>query len=294
MALSPAHQWGQIIGNLLEAAVEPLLQEFADQHGHFLDKKGPRAARGGRKVTWTDLNGNKHDLDFVVERGGSNSERGTPVAFIETAWRRHTKHSRNKVQEIQGAIMPVAATYADARPFVGAVLAGVFTDGSLQQLRSLGFQVVYLPYQAVMDVFDALGFDARYTEQSPDEEVSQKISTWRALSTERRNEVKSKLLQGHEAQVGLFMNALTAAVTRTVEIVRILPLHGAETEWGSVEDAVAFIERYNEANTGGALVRYDIEIRYSNGDRIEGQFENKAAIVQFLRSFQRVVPATNT
>jgi hypothetical protein len=48
------------------------------------------------------------------------------VAFIETAWRRYTRHSRNKAQEIEGAIGPLAETFAHARPFLGAILAGQF------------------------------------------------------------------------------------------------------------------------------------------------------------------------
>ncbi len=55
MAESLAHTFGQIIGNVLEGAIEPALQKFADEHGLYLDKKGPRKAREGKKVTWTDL-----------------------------------------------------------------------------------------------------------------------------------------------------------------------------------------------------------------------------------------------
>src|SRR4051812_3392692 len=104
MALSPAHQFGQMIGDALEAAMQPILQSFADKYGLFLDKKGARLARNGNRLTWTDGKGNKHDLDFVLERAATTAKQGIPVAFIEIAWRRYTKHSKNKAQEIQGAI----------------------------------------------------------------------------------------------------------------------------------------------------------------------------------------------
>jgi hypothetical protein len=71
MAESPAHRFGQIIGEVLEAAVAPLLAEFAEKHGLYLDKQGERPCRPGKRCTWLDLNENKHDLDFVLERGGS-------------------------------------------------------------------------------------------------------------------------------------------------------------------------------------------------------------------------------
>jgi hypothetical protein len=62
-------------------------------------------------VTWQDGYGNKHDLDYVLERGGDEERLGVPAAFIESAWRRYTKHSKNKVQEIEAAVMPVALTF---------------------------------------------------------------------------------------------------------------------------------------------------------------------------------------
>lgn len=101
MAASPAHRFGQIIGDVLESAIRPILQKVATDLGMYLDAKGPRQARGTRrKVEWVDGKGNTHDLDYVLESGGDEERIGTPRAFIEIAWRRYTKHSRNKAQEI--------------------------------------------------------------------------------------------------------------------------------------------------------------------------------------------------
>ena len=109
MAESPAHKFGQVIGGLLESVVMPPLEQFCEKQGLYLDyQKKIRPARRGRKVSWGDSYGNFHDLDFVIERNGSDYEIGQPVAFIEAAWRRYTKHSRNKAQELQGAILPLA------------------------------------------------------------------------------------------------------------------------------------------------------------------------------------------
>src|SRR3990172_8567145 len=143
MALSPSHKFGQIIGDTLEEALEVPLRDFARKHGLYLDTSHPRPAREGKKkVSWKDYKGNIHDLDFVFEQSGSEEEIGSPRAFIECAWRRYTKHSRNKAQEIHGAIIPLAETYADYHPFLGVVLAGVFTAGSIEQLKSNGFEVL--------------------------------------------------------------------------------------------------------------------------------------------------------
>jgi hypothetical protein len=105
MAESPSHKFGQIIGELLEEVLRKPLMRIARRHGLYLDFKHPRKARGNkRKVCWTDHKGNKHDLDYVLEFGGSETVIGKPKAFIESAWRRYTKHSRNKAQEIQGSV----------------------------------------------------------------------------------------------------------------------------------------------------------------------------------------------
>ena len=68
MAESPAQKFGQIIGNLLEAVIEPHLSKFAKKNHLYLDhQKKPRKARKGKKVAWEDKYGNIHDLDYVLE-----------------------------------------------------------------------------------------------------------------------------------------------------------------------------------------------------------------------------------
>src|SRR3989338_7558643 len=167
MAESPAYRFGQVIGELLESVVLPQLESFCATQSLYLDhQKKDRPARAGKKVAWTDEVGNTHDLDFVIERDGTDQKIGSPLAFIESAWRRYTKHSRNKAQEIQGAILPLAEKYRWNNPFLGTVLAGVFTEGSLDQLRSLGFQVLYFPYESLVAAFQSEGIDMAFDEDT--------------------------------------------------------------------------------------------------------------------------------
>src|SRR4051794_37103918 len=102
MAVSLAHKWGQEIGNLFQESLREILQPVADEHGLYLDFQRERKARAGKKVSWRDRYGNAHDLDYVFERGGTETVLGLPAAFIEIAWRRYAKHSRNKAQEVEG------------------------------------------------------------------------------------------------------------------------------------------------------------------------------------------------
>ena len=286
MAKSPAHKFGQIIGDVLETAFKPLLERFAEEHDLYLDKKGPRPARSGKKVRWTDVYGNTHDLDYVLERNGSDTKIGKPVALIETAWRRYTKHSRNKAQEIQGALMPLLETHKNDAPFIGAILAGVFTDGALAQLDSLGFALVYFPYESVIEAFKPVGIDAAFGEETADAEFSRKIRAWKALREAQRLRVAKALVEINGDQVQGFVGKLKRAVTRRIKTVRILPLHGSAVEWRSIEEAIAFVEKYNEQSDPQPVLKYEVQILYNNGDRIEGQFADKMDAIQFLRAYE--------
>lgn len=286
MAISPSHKFGQIIGDALEAAILPLLMDFAEQHGLYLDRKGRRPCRKGLKCLWTDLHGNTHDLDFVLERGGTEFEKGTPIAFIETAWRRYTKHSRNKAQEIQGAIEPLAETYKHAGPFKGAILAGVFTDGALEQLRSLGFTVLFFPYETVISAFESVGIKAFFDENTPDMECQNKVDQWNSLSKADREKVQKALLEGNQEGVQNFMASLTASVARQIDRILILPLHGRTYEVRTIDDAVKLIKSYNEGVGVSKFERYEIQIRFSNENEITGRFNDKASAIEFLRIYQ--------
>ena len=54
MAMSPAHRFGQMIGDLLEDACVVFVKDIADEYNLYLDHKHPRDARGGqREVRWS-------------------------------------------------------------------------------------------------------------------------------------------------------------------------------------------------------------------------------------------------
>ena len=134
-------------------------------------------------MTWQDSYGNRHDLDYVLERGGTEDARGVPVAFVESAWRRYTKHSKNKVQEIEAAVLPIALTFARHQPFCGAVLSGDFTRNALTQLESKGFSVFHIPYQSILEAFREIGIDASSVDRiTTEDEFQRKIAQWEALS----------------------------------------------------------------------------------------------------------------
>lgn len=285
MAESPSHRFGQIIGETLERAVRPIFEAIANQLGVYLDGKGERKARGTRrKVAWVDGKGNTHDLDYVFEFGGSDEQIGSPGAFIEIAWRRYTKHSRNKAQEIQGAILPLAELFSARRPFLGVVLSGVFTVGSLSQLRSHGFTVLYFPYESIIAAFATAGIDALYDEDTSDAAFVRKVKQYEKLRAKKREGIAEFLRLQHKADLDGFTTTLRMALTRKIVCVYVLPLHGSVRTLQDVAEAIAFIESFDESKAERPFTRYEVGIRYSNGDEVRGQFNDKSTAVAFLRS----------
>ncbi len=283
MAESLAHKFGQIIGDLLELTIQPSLEKFAKANKLYLDKKGTRKTRKGAKLSWFDLNDNKHDLDFVLERNGSDKIAGSPVAFIEIAWRRYTKHSRNKAQEIQGAILPLAEKYKSNSPFKGVVLAGEFTSSALSQLKSLGFCVLYFPYATVMKAFAKAGIDATSSELTTEQEFRNKIEAWYNLTNKQA--VSKELVGLNKKEVSDFILSLANSVTRHVEQVYILPLHGQQSQVSSVTEAISFLHSYSEKKEALPLLKYEIVIKYNTADRIEASFHDKKDAIAFLEGY---------
>lgn len=292
MAESPAHKFGQIIGDLIEISMHPILLKFAQDYHLYLDKGGNRPARKGKTLKWVDKFGNAHLLDYVLERGGTRERTGTPVAFIESAWRRCTKHSKNKAQEIQGAILPLRATHQNSAPFCGAILAGVFTDGAISQLKSHGFTTLYIPYDSVIEAFANVGVDASFDESTLESTFWTKVNDWNSLDANQHEYVAKKLCELNKERINSFMEKLRQAVTRQIDCIVIIPLHGKSINLVSLEKAICFIDSYNEENNSNPIMRYEVEIRYTNEDIIKGIFKSKEGAVQFLSSYETSVEST--
>lgn len=290
MAESQAHTWGQIVGDIFEATFYDMLAAEAETAGVYFDHNknerardcGVRNSRG--KLAWQDAEENWHQLDFVYERGGTPERVGVPVAFVEVAWRRYTKHSKNKAQEIEGAILPIVQKHRHARPFLGAIVGGVFTENSLLQLKSRGFEVIYVPYDNVVKAFATAGISAAYEEETEEREYALKLRQFRSLTEEQRKSIRAAIARSVAPQVQAFTRSLHASITRRITRIMVLPLHGAATELTEVKDAIAFISTYDERSANGKLVRYEVEVRFSNGGSVRGEFPTKAEATAFLRA----------
>ena len=285
MAQSPAHKLGQIIGDQIEAAIGGPLRKIADEFGLYLDHQHARQARRGkRKVAWEDSYGNTHDLDYVLEERGSEEEVGRPRAFIEIAWRRYTKHSRNKAQEIQGAILPLAETYRECAPFLGAVLAGDFTEASRGQLRSHGFHVAYACYDVIVQAFQSVGVDVSFDESTRAPDLRRIVKSYDRLTTSTRNEISAEIGVACKEEFDPFFGALRECLSRRITRIVVLALSGTTFQFKTVREAIGFVEQYNESTPPSGFEHYELDVRYSNGRELRGRFPNKKDCVDYLQS----------
>lgn len=285
MAVSNSHKFGQIIGDSLEMAMEPFLRNFACRMGFYLDKKGIRKARPGKKVTWRDINNNRHDLDFVMEKGGTEECVGRPIAFIECAWRRYTKHSRNKAQEIQGAIIPLRERYKNDNPFIGVVLAGVFTQDSIIQLESLGFSILFIPYETIIAAFKRVKICVRYDETTDESFFAAEIEKWNQLTPRQKNTIYRTIAKKSESEIHSFILSLENKLTREIIQIRLWTLYGTRFVFASLEAMEKFVQEHEPQKLvleGTEFCRYEAEIDYSNGDTIKMNFSDKDNILSFL------------
>lgn len=291
MALSPSHKFGQQLGKLLEDIVlydilKPRLQQFAQVKNYYLDWQRSRPARSGKKVTWEDKYGNKHDLDFVIEVDGTDNKLGRPVAFIESAWRRYTKHSKNKAQEIQGAILPIIELHHLSAPFYGVVLAGDFTKPALEQLKNNGFAVIYIPYKGVVSAFKVIDFDVAFDEDTPDESYTTAFKQLDSLTSSDKEKLRQALMRVSQEEVDRFMETLRNCLERYIHNIVLIPLFGNRYEFDSINDAISGLDTLNIDSPVGEFEKFEVIVDYNNSDTIRATFQNKNLLTDFLRKLE--------
>lgn len=286
MAKSPAHRIGQIIGYAMEQSMQPLMEAVAEEHDLYLDTIGSREARGGKKlVSWENDTGSKHNLDFVLERGGTPAKVGEPVAFIESAWRRYTKHSVNKAGEITAALLPLRQRHSRSRPFLGAVVSGVWTEGGLGHMTAQGVRVLHIPREDVIAAFAKYGIDVDYGEDTDTDYLQAQVDAWDALTEQDQRALSLSLMQTSRERYEIFRDALDRHLRRRVTRVLVLLLHGEQQTFETAAEAVKSLQAYDGKPTGSAiLARIEIQVRFSNDDRIEAQFADTVEAIAWLET----------
>lgn len=284
MADSPSHKLGEYIGDFFEDSIVKYLSVQIPKD-YYLDYRHERVARkGGKEVIGIDKDGNKHKLDIVIEKNGSERDKGIIKAFIEMAWRRYKKHSKNKVQEISGAIIPLINTYAREMPFYAAILSGEFTENSIKQLESQGFYVLYFTYEEMCAVFESINVSIHWGEKTSEDYLQGIIDQMPEKNSSNYVALQTAFLtQQHEKLQGLTDALLTSLNQKVTEIV-VSPLHGTQNILYSINDALTYINTYDENNTV-PILRYEITVKYNTGVEYTMKCPDKKMAIQFLNGY---------
>src|SRR5438270_3537608 len=82
------------------------------------------------------------------------------------------------------------------------------------------------------------------------------------------------------------MAALEASLSRGVQGVTVVVLHGLPQQMPSVAQAIQYLQNYDECQpSSAAAVKYGVDLRYTNGDVIHGVFHEKGEAIRFLQTF---------
>lgn len=136
-----------------------------------------------------------------------------------------------------------------------------------------------------MEACKSIGVDWSFDEHTPDEVIAEKQRQWDSVPTETKAQVWEKLLELNAASVQDFKGALEAAILRQIVRVFVVPLHGKGSEFSNVSDAVQFLVEYDELRAVDTFVKYEVQIRYNNRDKIDAEFQEKGTAVDFLKAY---------
>jgi hypothetical protein len=198
------------------------------------------------------------------------------------AWRRYTKHSRNKAGEIEGALLHLGEAFPEA--FLGAILAGEWSIGSLEQLKVRGVNVLHIPFEEIAQTFDTKEIDLRYDEKSLDAVKWAIIERLERLSTTDMEDLQHEFGRRIAEPYRNFLARLEKTLVRHVISVQVLHLYGEEVIYDSIEEAIHDLEQKRSMISERlSFAKYEVQIRYSNGDRIEGTFNESNDAIEFLK-----------
>jgi len=80
---------------------------------------------------------------------------------------------------------------------------------------------------------------------------------------------------------------LEIELMRNIEKIRILSLSDSKMLFTSVKDAIAAIEEYDIAHARAEkFCKFEIYIKFTNGDRIECSFQEREKTIEFLEIYK--------
>lgn len=276
-----------MIGDWWEEYVAlPLLESVAKRLDLYLDCRFKERSCRGEKILWKDIDGNDVDYDFVLELGGSADKQGIPVAFVETFWRRGSRHSKDKARDDSGKLLPMRNTYPTAR-FVSILALGDFTAPAKQYVSSRDIKLFYIPKAKAVEAFKKNNLIIDYPDKMVEPEKLKLVEKFEKDFTEKAKSAVEKALK---ESVGLSsfkayqddFNAALSALPQEIRIVR--SLHSVPVVFTNIRDAAEFLKTPTFGDDVDSTT-YHYYVQYSDGsdfDRELGTIEEVRALNEQL------------
>ena len=165
---SAGHQLGQLVGDWYEEYIaQPIIEGVAARLGLYCDSRFKSRSCRGAKIIWADSETNEVNYDFVLELAGTEDRRGLPIAFFETAWRRGSRHSKDKARDDSGKLIGMRDAYPTAR-HLGMVVAGEFTQPAQELVRSRGIDLFFISKDRILGAWLENGIQIDYPDNAPE------------------------------------------------------------------------------------------------------------------------------
>jgi hypothetical protein len=284
---SAGHKLGQLVGDWFEQYfVLPMLEDVARRLMLYLDHRFQKRTARGDKLIWRDEEGNAVDYDFVLELGGTDEQLGIPVAFLESFWRRGSRHSKDKARDDSGKLLPMRLVHPTAR-FLGIVAGGDFTAPARELIRSRNIDLFFVPKEKIIDAFRAVKLEMDYPDRASEEVKNRLASEFdRKMKLATRKKAAKELcdLIGRPA-ITSYAARVSAALGALPQEIRIGAMRSSKPKvFDTITEAAAFLDT-PEFDFSAPAESYLYEITYSDGSEFS---QHVGTIVEMKRLNSRI------
>lgn len=266
---SSGHKLGQIVGDWWEEFVLlPLLLDISHTIDVFLDHRFISRSCRSDKILWSDVDGNKTDYDFVLEFEGSGESIGMPIAFVESFWRRGSRHSKEKARDDTNKLLPMREAYATSR-FLAIAACGEFTEPARDYVISREVKLFLISKEKIMQAFASVGIEIDYPDSWPE---IQKRNLLSKCEIKLNNEVKKLAASNLRKIAGAsafdaFKNQIISALKASPQSVILTPISKMKPLiFNNLNDLECFVLNNKEnVHLGDASLEFEYKVIFSDG-----------------------------
>ncbi len=94
--------------------------------------------------------------------------------------------------------------------------------------------------------------------------------------------IQEHLIRANQQAINEFFAALDRRLGRYITQIIIIPLYGRINEFIAIQDAISFLDQHRIYEGSGEFRKYEVQVEFSNGDRVQASFDSKGRVREFL------------